>query len=161
MSIISRTAFAGAAISLLIGGVAHASGASSRYNPVQDQTTINECGACHMVFHPQMLPAKSWDKIMDGLANHFGEDASLDEKNVMQLKKYHMENAADSKWWGGKFMRGLSKSSAPLRITETPYWVREHNEEVPARAWKDPKVKSKANCVACHSRANKGDYDDD
>jgi len=135
--------------------------ADERYNPVKDQTTLKECGACHMAFQPQMLPAKSWEKIMDGLSDHFGEDASLDKETVAHLKKYHVENAANSKWWGGKFMRGLSDSSAPLRITETPYWVREHNEEVPKWAWNDPKVKSKANCLACHPRAVKGDYDDD
>jgi len=135
--------------------------ADERYKPIQDQVVAKECGACHMAFQPQMLPKKSWDKIMDGLSNHFGEDASLDTKTVSHIKKYHMENAADSRWWGGKFMRGLSKTSAPLRITETPYWVREHNEEVPQRAWKDPKVKSKANCLACHKQANSGDYDDD
>jgi len=135
--------------------------ADERYNPVKDKMTIAECGACHMAFQPQMLPSKSWKKIIGGLSDHFGEDASLADKSVAHLMGYHVDNAADSKWWGGKFMRGLSDSSAPLRITETPYWVREHNEEVPQWAWNDPKVKSKANCAACHPRATKGDYDDD
>ncbi len=135
--------------------------ADERYSPVRDQTVIKECGACHMAFQPQMLPKKSWELIMTGLPDHFGEDASLDPKTVNHIRTYLTDNAADSSWWGGKFMRGLTKTSAPLRITNTPYWVREHNEEVPARAWKDPRVKSKANCLACHSRANNGDYDDD
>ncbi len=58
-------------------------------------------------------------------------------------------------------MRGVRDDWTPLRITEIPYWVREHNEEVPNYAWSDPKVKSKANCVACHPRADMGNYDDD
>ncbi|MBT3238731.1 MAG: cytochrome C [Rhodospirillaceae bacterium] len=135
--------------------------ADERYRPVDDKVVIEECGACHMAFQPQMLPKKSWIKIMDGLSNHFGEDASLDEKAVSHIKKYHVEHAADSGWKDGKFMRGLSDSSAPLRITETPYWVREHRKEVPDWAWNDPTVKSKANCIACHKRGNQGDYDDD
>ena len=136
--------------------------ADERYTPVRDQTVIKECGACHMVFQPQMLPVKSWSKIIDGLPDHFGEDASLDAVTAKHIKAYHVKNAADANWWGGKFMRGLSKTSSPLRITETPYWIHEHDEdEVPQRAWSDPKVKTKANCLACHSRANKGDYDDD
>jgi len=136
--------------------------ADERYTPVRDQTVIKECGACHMVFQPQMLPAKSWSKIIDGLPNHFGEDASVDAGTAKHIKAYHMKNAADSSWWGGKFMRGLTKTSAPLRITETPRWLHEHDDdEVPERAWSDPKVKSKANCPACHRRANEGDYDDD
>ena len=158
MSKLSSAAIVGLATTVLIATSAQA---DERYNPVTDKTTITECGACHMVFQPQMLTAKSWEKIIGGLSNHFGEDASLDNETVRHLINYHVEKAADSKWWGGKFMRGLSADSAPLRITETPYWVREHNEEVPQKAWSDPKVKSKANCLACHPRAVKGDYDDD
>ena len=146
------------ALMLLAGTAAQA---DERYRPVQDQTVIKECGACHMAFQPQMLPKKSWRKIMAGLTDHFGEDASLSPAMTHSIEKYYVDNAANAGWWGGKFMRGLSDDAAPLRITETPYWVREHNHEVPARAWKDPKVKSKANCLACHRRANMGDYDDD
>ena len=135
--------------------------ADERYNPVDNKLVIDECGGCHMVFQPQMLPKKSWAKIMDGLSDHFGEDASIDAETARPISTYLQDNAADKGWFGGKFMRGLSDGAAPLRITETPYWVREHNEEVPARAWKDPRVKSKANCLACHKRANSGDYDDD
>jgi len=140
---------------------ATAAKADERYKPIRDPLVVKECGACHMAFQPKMLPKKSWDKIMDGLSDHFGEDASLEAKAVSHIKAYHLKNAADSSWLGGKFMRGLSKTSAPLRITETPYWVREHKEEVPQKAWKDPKVKSKANCLACHKQANSGNYDDD
>ena len=135
--------------------------ADERYEPVRDPIVVKECGACHMVFQPQMLPKKSWSMMIDGLADHFGEDASLAAKRARHIKTYHLDNAADSSWLGGKFMRGLSDDAAPLRITETPYWIREHNEEVPQHAWTDPKVKSKANCLACHIRADQGDYDDD
>jgi len=158
MFVILRITFTAAAMVFLAATVAKA---DERYKPVRDPLVVKECGACHMVFQPKMLPKKSWGKIMDGLSDHFGEDASLEAKAVSHIKAYHLKNAADSSWLGGKFMRGLSKTSAPLRITETPYWIREHNEEVPQRAWKDPKVKSKANCLACHKRANSGDYDDD
>jgi hypothetical protein len=134
--------------------------ADDRYNPVEDSLVIEECGACHMVFQPQMLPQKSWQKIMANLEDHFGEDASLDPVSISHIENYLLESAADANWFGGKFMRGLSGEEFPLRITETPYWVREHNEEVPLHRWNDPKVNSKSNCVVCHSRANRGDYDD-
>jgi nitrate/TMAO reductase-like tetraheme cytochrome c subunit len=135
--------------------------ADERYNPIKDDVVAKECGACHMAFQPQMLPKRSWVKIMMELPDHFGEDASLDAAVSQQVEAYLVKNAADSGWWGGKFMRGVKDDMTLLRITETPHWVHEHNEEVPARAWKDPKVKSKANCLACHPRANSGDYDDD
>lgn len=57
--------------------------------------------------------------------------------------------------------RGLSNNKTPLRISELPYWVREHNEEVSKRDWQKQSVGSKANCVACHRYAEKGLYDDD
>lgn len=135
--------------------------ADERYRPIQDETVKKECGACHLAFQPQMLPKRSWEKIMTGLSDHFGEDASLDETTAQHIKTYLMDNAADSGWWSGKFLRGVKDDMTPLRITEMPYWVREHNEEVPNWAWSDPKVKSKVNCTACHPRAGRGNYDDD
>jgi len=135
--------------------------ADERYTPIQDKTVSKECGACHMAFQPQMLPKRSWKKIMDGLSDHFGEDASLDAKTSQHIKSYMVANAADGNWLGGKFMRGVGDNMTPLRITETPHWVRAHGREVPSRAWKNSKVKTKANCVACHRAANRGSYDDD
>jgi len=114
-----------------------------------------------MAFQPQMLPKNSWASMMENLNNYFGEDASLDVKTANHIKSYMMENAADAGWMDGKFMRGLSKTSTPMRITKTPFGVREHKEEVSPKAWSDPKVKSKANCVACHKKTNQGNYDDD
>jgi len=153
-----KLSVAAVSMALLVNTAAHA---DERYTPVKNALVIEECGACHMVFQPQMLPKKSWVKIMNGLSDHFGEDASLDAETAARIKAFHVDHAADTRWLGDRFMRGLSKTSAPLRITETPYWVREHNEEVPRHAWNDPKVKSKANCMACHPRASQGNYDDD
>ena len=97
-------AFTAAAVSLLATTTARA---DVRYSPIQDALVLKECGACHMAFPPQMLPAKSWEKIVDGLAGHFGEDASLDAATSAHIKDYHMTNAADSGLISGKFMRGL------------------------------------------------------
>jgi len=135
--------------------------ADQRYSPVQDPNAIKECGACHMAFQPQMLPKKSWRKIMGGLSDHFGEDASLDAKTTAAIEKYYVENAANSGWRGGRFMRGLTDESAPMRITDTPYWRRAHDNRFSEATWKDPRIKTKANCVACHRRASIGNYDDD
>jgi len=44
-----------------------------------------------------------------------------------------------------------------IRITETPWFRHEHDEVAPA-VWKSPKVKSAANCAACHLGAESGDY---
>lgn len=135
--------------------------ADERYSPIQNDTVLKECGACHIAFQPEMLPKRSWVALMSDLGNHFGEDASLNEKSTREIMDYLVENSADSDWWSGKFMRGVRDDWTPLRITDMPYWVREHNEEVRPSAWNDPKVKTKANCKACHREADKGYYDDD
>lgn len=153
-----------AARMILAGGLglaATAALADERYAPINNPLVAAECGACHMAFQSVMLPKASWHRIMDGLDNHFGEDASLTPEKGAAIRAYLTANAADSGAWGNRFMRGLDKGAAPLRITELPYWLREHKGEVPASAWTSAKVKSKANCVACHRDANRGLYDDD
>ena len=147
-----------AAAVLVAAGLATAAISDERYPPVSDAMTRKECGECHMAFQPAFLPARSWEKIMDNLSDHFGEDASLPRDKAEHIKKYLMANAADRRW-GSKMMRGVRKDWTPIRITELPYWKHEHEEEVPARAWKDPKVGSKANCKACHRYADTGIYE--
>lgn len=120
--------------------------AFERVRPVTDTATKKECGECHMAFQPALLPAGSWNKIMDGLADHFGEDASLQADLAARIRAYLTANAG----------RG---DPALLRITEQRWWVREHR--MPANVWQKDDVRSKSNCEACHRDAAKGLYDDD
>ena len=156
-----KITLAASALALLAGGTVLSPlvVADERYPPVTDELTKKECGDCHMAFQPAFLPARSWARIMDNLQDHFGEDASLPEDKVKHIKAYLMANAADKRW-RSKMMRGVRKDWTPLRISELPYWKHEHDEVSPA-AWKDPRVKSKANCKACHKRADRGIYDDE
>src|SRR4051812_22331997 len=73
-----------------------------------------ECGACHMAFQPELLPARSWTALMAGLDNHFGENASLDAATSQAILAYLQAHAADV---GGGYghhhnhaLRGLSSS---------------------------------------------------
>ena len=51
--------------------------------------------------------------------------------------------------------------AAPLRITELPYFVHEH-DEIPARLIADnDKVESLSQCNACHRGAERGQFDED
>lgn len=144
----------------LIAGLSVAQ-ADMRFTPVENALAKKECSACHMAFQPAMLPKRSWEVMMNSLDNHFGEDASLDDASTQEILEYYGANAADQGWYSNKFLRGVSENAAPQRITELPYWVREHNHEVHPSSWTSDKVKTKANCLACHRRANAGDYDDD
>lgn len=113
-----------------------------------DPTWKTECGSCHVAYPPQLLPANSWRALMSGLDKHFGSDASLDPRTTARITAFLEKNAG----------RERSPSRTPaLRITETRWFVHKHNE-VPDRAWKNPQVKSAANCTACHVDGDKGDF---
>lgn len=127
---------------------------------VTDQQVQKECGVCHMAFQPAFLPAKSWDRMMGELSNHFGEDASLSANKVNTIRAYLTANAGDVKKQGvgRKYMRWVAPEGAPQRITENPAFLREHR--FPDRVWQDPKIVTKSNCLACHPQADSGNYDD-
>lgn len=131
------------------------------YPPVADKTVAEECGSCHLAYPPALLPARSWQKIMAGLENHFGDDASVTPEVARHIEAYLTANAADrgGQAYTGKLLRGVDGGQTPLRITELPRWVREHRE-VPAADWRSPEVRSKANCAACHRDAARGFFED-
>ena len=110
-----------------------------------------ECGSCHVAYPPKLLPAASWQRLLGGLPQHFGSDASLDAATVKQLATW-LETHAGAP-------RGIGSAPAQDRITRTAWFVHEHGE-VPATIWKRPAVGSAANCTACHAQADQGDFDE-
>ena len=92
---------------------------------------------------------------MDGLDNHFGENASLDAATIATIKVFLVANSAGSpSTRNSPWLRGINSTETPLRITETPFWVAVHQKEVPPAAYTDPRVKTKSNCLACHREGN-------
>ena len=134
-----------------------------RVAPVKDPVVIKECGACHMVFQPVFLPARSWQKMMAGLKDHFGENAELDDATAKRIGDYLAANAGDRGYFRGHALRGLSDAGTPLRISETPWFVRKHEKQgrISPSALQRAKAKSKSDCAACHPDASKGYYEDD
>ena len=125
--------------------------AARRLPAPTDKTTVDQCGACHMPYPAETLPARSWQKLMSDLANHFGEDASVADEDRAAITRYLLAHAADGPASGSRrFLRGLSPAATPLRITDTPYWRRRH-DEISSRRFQDPRVKTAANCAACHN----------
>ncbi len=108
-----------------------------------------ECAACHTAYPPGMLPARSWQRVMTGLDKHFGTDASLDPAMVKQLSTWLQAHA-------GTYKR-VAEEPPQDRITRSAWFVREHRKIEPA-VWKHASVRSAANCAACHSAADQGDY---
>lgn len=106
-----------------------------------------ECGSCHVPFPPALLDKADWNKIMQGLDKHFGTDASLDDKATGSIGSWLQRQAGT---------RGRVGTSPP-RITGTIWFKREHRE-VPSVIWKDPRIKTSANCAACHRGAEQGRF---
>ncbi len=107
-----------------------------------------ECGSCHVAYPAELLPAPSWRKLMAGLNDHFGTDASLDAKTAQSITRF-----LEANWAGSRKRAG----ETAIRITEAQ-WFRKEHRKVPSRIWKNPTVKTPANCAACHTRAEQGDY---
>ncbi|HXU94651.1 MAG TPA: diheme cytochrome c [Gallionella sp.] len=133
--------------------------------PVDNKTWKEECGSCHMAYPPGLLPSKSWEKLLNekALGDHFGDDASLDEETLKEIRDYALANAADKSWYkrSRKIALATEKGEAPLRITEVRYIKRKHHE-IPEKMIKGNKdVKSLSFCNACHTKAEEGTFDND
>ena len=116
-----------------------------------------ECGACHMAYHPSLLPAASWDKVMTSLDNHFGEDASLPAAAAQPIAAWLAANAAET--WDTKPANLLRTVAAdePRRMTQTPWWKRKHRH-IPDAVFMQKTVKMRGNCAACHQDAQAGTF---
>jgi cytochrome b len=149
--------------SLGLGGAANAVPHVAYTGPKlpDDPLWREECGSCHMAFHPNLLPARSWQRTMTEQARHFGADLALDAATSATLLEFMVANAAERSPTEAayKISHSIDPASAPLRITETPYWVEKHRD-IAAADWLLPKVMSKANCAACHLDAEAGTFED-
>jgi hypothetical protein len=104
-----------------------------------------------MVYPAAFLPARSWRKLLDNLPNHFGEDASLEPTTAGAISDYLAAHAADTPDGDSDFLRGVAPTDAPLRISETPFWINIHSAQVRAEDFADPSVLTKSNCIGCHT----------
>lgn len=112
-----------------------------------------ECAACHVAYPPGMLPQPSWRRIMTQLDRHYGTDASLDEASVRQIAQWLNTHA-------GTYKRTSTQPPPEDRITRSAWFERKHRQ-LDAGVWKHTSVKSAANCAACHTTAEQGNYSDD
>ena len=120
-----------------------------------------ECGSCHLAFHPSLLPGRSWTRIMSEQKQHFGSDLALDAPTTTALLTFLVANSAEQRKTepATKIELSIKVDATPLRITETPYWVKKHRD-ITAAVWQSPKVKSRTNCAACHLDAEAGTFED-
>ena len=134
---------------------------NSYIKPVNNSVYKEECGACHFVYQPELLPSASWMKILDQLDDHFGEKIELHPDSKKIISNYLNSNGAEnsSAKCAVKTMRSLG-SHVPIRITDIPLFREKHHELNP-EVLKRESIGSLSNCVACHTTAEEGIYEDD
>ena len=128
---------------------------------VNNPTYEEECGACHFVYQPELLPSASWIRILANIDDHFGEMIELDDDSRKTIEDYLKSNSAEysTAKRAVKIMRSL-RNQVPLRITDIPYIVEKHHEISP-NILKLESIGSLSNCSACHTTAKDGIYEDD
>lgn len=109
-----------------------------------------ECGSCHLAYPPDVLPAVSWEAIMAGLENHFGDNAALPVTQLDLIRGYLLANAA----------QGRPSARPPLRISDSAWFRNEHDEIPRGGVSGNPQVRSFGNCEACHIDAASGSFDE-
>ncbi len=126
---------------------------------VSNKLYADECGSCHFAYQPAFLPEKSWRKLMDGLDDHFGENAELPDEDRKALTDYLAQHSGSGSGRGdiAKFIRSIPAGETPLRISELPYFVKEHRE-IPLHIIQREQVGSLSKCTACHRNAADGSY---
>ena len=84
--------------------------------------------------------------------NHFGDDASIDDETNKKILEFLRQNSAEksSSKWAIKFAK-----NDDIAITSSPFWQKAH-ENLDKEIFKRDKIKSKANCAACHENIEKG-----
>lgn len=136
------------AVAATLAAAAHA-GDHHGYGAPRLPAYQQECASCHVAYPPGLLPAASWQRLMGQLSKHFGTDASLDAATAKPIAGWLQANAGTGK-------RGREQPPQD-RITRSAWFTREH-DEVSAATWRLPAVKSAANCAACHTGAEQGDF---
>lgn len=126
-----------------------------------NQTWNEECGDCHLAFHPSLLPARSWQRLFDEQEQHFDEDLMLDDEIIVELRDFANKNSAEQEateaaW---KLNTTIKPNEFPIQITKTAYWQEKHTT-ITEPTWQREDVLSKSNCSACHLDAEQAHFED-
>ncbi len=141
---------------------AYADHDAKRYmKPVSNPVYKQVCGSCHFAYLPELLPSGSWRLILDKHGQYFGADTGIDKNTKDAILQYLVGNAAEQSRAKRsiKIMKSI-RGNLPVRITDIPY-IREKHDEVSPDTFRRKSIGSFSNCVACHTTAEQGIFDDD
>ena len=129
--------------------------------PVSNPLYREECGACHFVYQPELLPSASWKRLVAAMNDHFGESIALGEDSKRAILDYLIANSAEksSAKRAVRIMQSLG-NGVPSRITDIPY-IRKKHRKIKVSVFDRGSIGSLSNCSACHTSAEQGIYDDD
>ncbi|CAG0994421.1 hypothetical protein BURK1_02447 [Burkholderiales bacterium] len=120
-----------------------------------------ECGSCHTAYPPALMSAPAWRQVIGALDRHYGTDASLDAGTGAAIAAFLERNAGVGRKAAQPYATGVLRRTGGTpslpRITESAWFTREH-DEVPAATIARPDVRGFANCGACHTAADRGDF---
>lgn len=106
---------------------------------------VAECGSCHVAYPPALLTAPAWATTMQELGKHFGSDASLDARSHREIGDWLQAQASQRD-------KHAVSGKAP-RLTDSASFRKHHRSlTLPAKST------SFAQCNACHTRAEQGDF---
>ncbi len=134
-----KTAFVFAALLVPAAG---ALAGGHAYGPFAALYT-QECASCHVAYPPQLMTAPGWSRLMAQLDKHFGTDASLDAKTRDSIAALLADRASTRD--------KHATTDASARLTKTAWFQREHGKAAPPK-------NSFADCGACHTQADQGQY---
>lgn len=99
---------------------------------------------------------------MATLSDHFGDNAELPATETTAIRNYLLNNAAGrvNSSLPKKILRDSKAQQPVMRITETPYFIRKHDEIKPKMVKDNPEVRSFSRCDACHTRAADASYNE-
>ncbi len=141
-------------------GVAVQAKQGNQYRFIRNSTYIEECGACHLAYPPGLLPVKSWQGIMAGLEDHFGENAELDNESsthiLAYLEQYALAPGQQTRI--GKLIRNIP-DNPPLRITELPAFINAHEEIAERLKVEKLETGFLSPCADCHRTAASSLFD--
>ena len=131
----------------------------SRWQPITYlEAYLSNCGDCHHAHHPSLRTADMWERIVRGLEDHFGEDATVGGRTAEEILAFLKANSAER--FDTEAAVRLGRVETPdLRISSVPWWKKRH-ERIPKSVFASPAVGSPANCNACHRDAQTGRFDD-
>ncbi len=128
-----------------------------------DPSFVKACGRCHTPFAPGLLTVGEWNRVMDTLQDHYGDDASLDGPSRLGILRWLEEGAADGPE-ATRLMQRIAETQVKTqdlpRITTSRLFRYQH-QEIPAHVWTRKSIGRMSHCGACHIRAETGRYDRD